>query len=225
MALATLDEVAVWDEDGNVDGLQFDGRERRLQEWRDRKEAIEFEKLCQSLRNRNRIERIKQADQARYQQMRENQDEWRRRNIEHVRKARNARRKAKYQADPVVCKCQECGATWCVVYEKRSQKASKFCGKKCRLKVDSRKASRKRNRGLRKMNVRQLITDLLLANPGSTADQVADSIGSKVGSTRTLCSRMAKEGDLVSDGGKPARYSVMTGGGPVGRDDSNGESA
>lgn len=207
MVFATLEEVAVWDEYGNVDGLQFDSRERRIQEWRERKEEREFAKLVESLQKRNSAQRRRQ-DPVKLERIREHQ----RKHIASGRKWKRERERRieKYKADPVVCKCQQCGATWCVVYAKKSQKASKFCGKKCRMRATSVAASKRKNRGLRKMDVRQLMIDHLASNPVTTADDIAAAIGSKQMSTRSLCSRMAKHGELVSDGGKPARYLLAT---------------
>lgn len=207
MVFATLDEVAVYDEDGNVDGLQFDSRERRIQEWRERKEAREFARLVESLQKRNSARRALQ-DPVRLERIKEH----RRKHAASGRKWKRERERRieKYKADPVVCKCQQCGATWCVVYTKKSQKASKFCGIKCRLRFASIAASKLKNRGLRKMDVRQLITGYLADNGSATADEIAAAIGGKKLSTRTLCSRMAKHGELVSDGVKPARYSLKT---------------
>lgn len=210
MSFATLEEVAIWDEDGNVEGLQFDGRERRIQEWKEKQEEKEFEKLLQALRNRNRVERLKNEDRDGYRRMREVQDEWRRQNRKRVNELSRLRRKRKYQEDPVVCTCGECGAVWSVPYEKKNQKARKFCDNKCRMKHYSRESAKRRNRGLRKMNVRQQIIETL-SKSAMTADEVAEAIGHKAGTTRTLCSRMAKEGVLHSSGGRPATYSICNG--------------
>jgi hypothetical protein len=205
MAFATLEEVAVWDEYGNVEGLQFDNRERRIQEWRERKEEREFAKLVESLQKRNAARKARQ-DPVKLERIKQHQ---RNHTLSGRRwKRERERRIEKYKADPVICRCQECGATWCVIYTKKSQKASKFCGKKCRMRFASVAASKRKNRGLRKMDVRQLIIDHLADNPATTADDIAAAIASKSLSTRSLCSRMAKHGELVSDGGKPARYSL-----------------
>ena len=205
MSIATLDEVAVWDEDGKVEGLQFDGRERRLQQWRERKEEREFAKLVVSLQKRNAA-RNARMDPAKLERIKGHQ----RKHTQSGRRWRRERQRRieKYQADPVVCKCQQCGASWCVVYAKKSQKASKFCGLKCRQHAYAVLRARAKNRGLRKMNARQSITDYLGSNPGSTADEVAIAIDHKIASTRTLCCLMAKSGVLVSDGGKPAKYAT-----------------
>jgi hypothetical protein len=139
------------------------------------------------------------------------QNRWRDQNRVHVRELDRARKKRSYETDPVVCRCKECGAMWSVVYAKRSQKRSEFCDRKCRNRWHSVQKSRAANRGIRKMDVREQVFEFLREQGPSDAKSIAESIGGKVNSIRSLLCRWAKDGDVLSDGGKPAIYSIISG--------------
>jgi hypothetical protein len=203
MTLASLEEVAIRDEEGSIVGLQFDGRERSIQEWKERKEADEFAALVERLQKRNSAQRAR-ADPVRQARIRENE----RRHRESGRKQQrmNALRREKYEADPVVNVCEECGEVDTVLFEKKSVKRSRFCSRSCRNRHHGR--TRKRARGLRKMNVRDQAFCFLRSVESATAAEVAAAIGAKVGSMRTCLCRWAKASELDSDNGRPARYST-----------------
>ena len=82
------------------------GRERRIQEWKDKKEDLKFAKLVDQLQKRNSARRARH-DPERRKQIAENQ----RRHRASGRKQERANelRREKYEADPVVNVCEECG--------------------------------------------------------------------------------------------------------------------
>ncbi|MEB5450139.1 hypothetical protein RXV47_28710, partial [Pseudomonas aeruginosa] len=53
MSFARLEEVATYDDDGEVQGFQFGGKERRIQEWKEKQEEKEFAALVEKLQKRN----------------------------------------------------------------------------------------------------------------------------------------------------------------------------
>jgi hypothetical protein len=133
--LATWNEVAAWDEDGEVDGFQFDGRERRMQEWREAKEDQEFEKLVAKLRQHKnyrawydrhkndpefmaRLRRHNAAMRAKHGQRRNAQ-------------ARQQRAEAA-EENPVVNVCQRCRKRFVKEFGFKKKKTAKFCGRVCR---------------------------------------------------------------------------------------------
>lgn len=203
MSIATLEEVAVWDDEGNVEGLQFDGRERRIQEWKDRKEAEEFAALVERLQKRN-------SNRRRWNDP-EKRERMRLADIKHRRSGRkqqraNERRREQYEAEPVINTCVECGHQEAVPYEKRGARASQFCSRKCRNRAHGRK--RQRAKGLRKMDIKPAAFRFLRSVEFATAAEVAEAIDGKLQSVRVCLSRWAKAGEVVSDGCRPARYSI-----------------
>ena len=52
MTIARFEEVACFDDEGRVEGMQFDSRERRVQQWREKKDDEEFERLVAKLRQK-----------------------------------------------------------------------------------------------------------------------------------------------------------------------------
>lgn len=203
MSIARLEDVAVWDEDGNVDGLQFDGRERRIQQWREKQDGREFAELVERLQKRNSARRARQ-DPMRMEQIRENDRRHRESGRKLVRE--NLRRREKYAADPVVNVCEECDGTWSPPYEQRA-KRSRFCSKRCRNKFHGRQRCRP-VAGLRDMGIRGKVFAFLRTNYGSTAQEIAEATSTKIGSVRTSVCKWTRDGELVSDGKRPARYSI-----------------
>lgn len=137
--IARFEDVAEFDEDGRVVGLQYDSRERRIQQWKEKKEAEQFAALCETLRKRN-VAREARLDPVRLAKVKENI----RRHYESGKRLKRVHeyRREKYYADPVVNVCQMCGKEEVVPYEKHGQKKSKFCSRKCRRK-DTYQRSRK----------------------------------------------------------------------------------
>jgi len=203
--IATLSEVVEFDEDGHVDGLQFDGRERAIQEWRDRKEAAEYTQLFERLYQRKWATAARN-DPVRRERILENLRRYRTKHRERVRQMERDRRRAKYEADPVINQCKVCGNVWTVPYDRHGPKRAQFCSTKCRNRWHGIRRARRRNRGLRKMDMRPQALRFIRANPGCTAAEVATAIEAKPNSLRVCLKRWADEGVLVRVGKKPMRY-------------------
>lgn len=203
MSIATLSEVATWDEEGVIDGLQFDSRARAIQQWREKKEAEEFDALVQKLHQRNWY--LKHRDDPAIRERRRQAE------IRHRRSGRKAarereRRREKYEADPIVNICEQCGSSEVVPFEKRGARRRRFCSQRCRNRHYGQQ--RKRSKGLRKMNIKPLALAYLRSVESATGEEVARHIDAGVKSMRTALCKWAKEGEIESDGGKPARYSL-----------------
>lgn len=147
MSIATLDEVAIWDEDGHVEGLQFDCRERRIQEWREKKEAEEFDRLIARLRQHNNYRK--------WYEKRQHDPEFRKKMREHCRRMRRihgerryaeAREQRKREADenPIVNVCEECQEEFTIGFGYKKKRTSRFCGKKCRNRFHNRERTKRR---------------------------------------------------------------------------------
>jgi len=203
MSFARLEEVAVWDEEGTIDGLQFDGRERRLQEWRERKEEREFSALVERLQKRNAAQRARQ-DPVRMERIRLNDQRYRETGQKQLRE--NARRREKYEADPVVNTCVECRKTWSPPYEQKVKK-SRFCSRSCRNRNHARYRQRP-TKGIRDMAIRDSVVGFLRKAGGSTSGEIATAIKGKPASVRTCLYRWVKEGSIKSDGLRPALFWV-----------------
>lgn len=205
MTIATLDEVATWDDEGQIEGFQFGGRERALQEWKEKKEAEEFAALCERLYHRKWAAKKRQTEEGR-QKLQEALRRYRAENREHCNALERQRRKAKYEADPVVNQCEECGEIWIVPYERKGPKSSRFCSVKCKNRWHGIRRARRRNRGLRKMDIKPQLLRYLRRHPGSTAQEIATGIGAKVNSVRSLLSVWSQSPEFRREGRKPIRY-------------------
>lgn len=207
MSIASLEEVAVFDDEGTIEGLQFDSRERAIQEWRDRKEKEEYERLFSRLYQRNWA-RERRKDPEHRKRHQENLRRHRQRNHKAIRDRENARNRARYEANPVVNTCQECGHTWQVPYGRKGPKSSKFCSTKCRNQDSGRR--RKRSRGLRDMTIEPRAMAFIASHPGVTAAQIAEGIGAKANSIRVCVKRWTDEGKLLKTGRKNATYTIKS---------------
>lgn len=191
--ISLSDVVECLDHEGNVEGFQF-AREVSLQEWRDRKEQEDFDRLCEQLYqrkwaadNRDRLREKKREAARRY---RENNPERLRRN------SRNSRRK-KYEANPVVNQCKQCGKCWTPPYEQKVKRSS-FCCKKCRNKWNGDRRSR--SKGLRQLTIRPEIVAFLRREPLARFAQILAATKAKEGSLRTLLHVMCKQGVILRNG-------------------------
>ncbi len=203
MTITTLDAVIQYDEDGRIEGLQFDGRERAIQNWRDRKEVEEYRSLFDRLHKRNaarraRMEPIKKARiDAASSRYRDN-------NRDRIKRRDRDRRRAKYEADPVVNQCAECGHVWIPPYEQRV-KRSRFCSRSCRNRNHARQRQRPAT-GMRKMDIKQSTIDYLRSHPWATLREIATAIGAKRPSLATCLCRWAKDGWVEKRGRGTCEY-------------------
>jgi len=199
--------VATWDEDGVVEGFQFDSRERSIQEWRDKKEDEEYAALFEQLYQRKWAAEARSTDEGRERYL-QNLRRYRERNRDRIREMERQRRREKYEANPVANQCEECNETWIVPYKQKGKRSSRFCSTKCANRWHAIRRAKKRNRGIRKMDIKPNVLRFVRGNPGCTAEEIAVGIDAKVNSVRTLLTEWTKAGEFVREGKKPIRYSV-----------------
>lgn len=205
MSIARLEEVAIYDEDGRVEGIQFDSRERRIQEWRDKKEEREFAALVEKLQKRNSARKARSCPET-LSRIREIQ----RKHHASGRKQERAKelRREKYEADPIVNVCQECGKSETVPFDKIGVKRSKFCSRSCRNRNHGKSRVRP-TKGIRKMDIEESIVSFLKSVGEATAKEITEAIQGKRQSVATLLCRWTKEGVIAKSGGRPAKYSIV----------------
>jgi hypothetical protein len=192
-----LDELEIFDQDGNVDGFEFDSKERRIQEWRDKKEEREFAALVQRLQKRNAANRAR-ADESKRARILESERRHRASGKKELRKKQRIREK--YAANPVVNVCEECSKSVVVPFEKRGQRKSRFCSLKCRRRLEGRERSFRRKKGLRDMAVTDRILSFLAKVGSATSAEVADATQSKITSVRQILWRFSNEGKVCKSG-------------------------
>jgi hypothetical protein len=137
--IASFKEVATFDENGRVDGMQFDSKQRRLQLWKEKKEAEEFDRLIAKLKQHKnyRAWYTRHRDDPAFQQrMREHN---RRMRAKHgARRNAAAREKRQEHAVEVINTCQECGKTFSLPFGYKKKRTSKYCSRVCRNRVGQR---------------------------------------------------------------------------------------
>lgn len=204
--LARLEEVAVYDEEGRVEGMQFDGKARRMQQWREKKEDEEFEALIAKLRQKKKYrawyDRHKDDPNFR-EKMRE---QCRAMKAKHGSKWNaNDREKRREDAEknPVVNKCEECGKEFVREYGFKKKRTAKFCSKNCRNRNAHKK--RDRNRGARKGEV----LALLKIRYAVTAIEAHQQLDMSLAMARGLLNALVNEGVVKKyDEESPFRYSI-----------------
>lgn len=141
-----LEEVATYDDECRVEGMQFDSRERRIQQWKDKKDDEEFDRFIATLRQKKNW----LAWYARHK----DDPIFRERLREHCRlmrakhgPRRNAeereRRKREAKANPIINVCEECGREFVREFGLKRKRTSRFCSRRCRNRDShKRRASR-----------------------------------------------------------------------------------
>jgi hypothetical protein len=139
MIACRVEEVATYDDDGRVEGMQFDGRERRIQQWREKKEAKEFDRLIAKLRQHKNY-------RAWYERHK-NEQGFRERMRSHCRRMRvlhgdrrnaEARATREQEAKPICNVCEECGREFVLPFGFKKKRRSKYCSRTCRNRVAHR---------------------------------------------------------------------------------------
>lgn len=190
------------DEDGHVVGVQFGGRERRIQEWREKKEEEEFRKLCERLAKRNYQRKKATHDEGRMQ-LKAAQERYRKLNHAKILVSERRRKHKRYKANPVVNVCKECGASWCPLPQVKV-KRSKFCSRRCRNRNYKREVLGKNKR----FKAERLIFKFVEANPDKTSQEIGVGCELDLGVVRTLLCKYVKRGQLVKIGVRGCRYRV-----------------
>jgi hypothetical protein len=205
VTFAKFEEVAVFDDDGHVTGLQFDSRARRLQQWREKKEEEQYEKLFNKLRAQRSISRYSEETIAKIKASRRR---WQLANREHVYRRLSQRRREAYYADPAIRTCEQCGASWCYLFGNTAGRLRRFCDQRCR--IANRKAATAA-RGLRTMDIKDRVRLFLQQHGPSTLRQISDGTTGNQKSLSALLCNWAKVGILVQEGKWRATYSLPPG--------------
>lgn len=202
LMIARLEEVATYDEDGRVEGMQFDSRERRIQQWREKKEDEEFERLIAKLRQKKKY-------RAWYDRHKDDPD-FRERLRQHCRimrvkhgPRRNAEARAKRLAEkkPKQCSCQECGKD----FEKYGHKAkpSKFCSRSCRNRDSHKRRDKKRT------SRKDEVLALVKSRYSVTAREAESQLNMSLATVRALLNVLVNSGEIKKYKDEiPFRYSI-----------------
>jgi hypothetical protein len=200
--IARLEEVAVYDDEGRVEGMQFDSRERRIQQWREKKEDQEFDRLIAKLKQKKKYrawyDRHKNEPDFRARL----QEQCRVMRIKHGAR-RNAESKAKRLAEkkPISCKCVECGKP----FENFGHKAkpSKFCSRTCR----NREAHKRRDK--KRISRKDEVMALLKARYSVTAKEAEAQLNMSLATVRALLNVLVNNGEAKKYKDEiPFRYSI-----------------
>lgn len=193
-----VDMLVDW---GELDGFQMPSRARGISEWREKKEDEEFDKLCRRLKCRNYARRRREEDP---EGMRQANQAWRDANREHVRqmeRTRRAHKKAKLP--PLICQNPRCRKPF---YPERNRKGTKWCSRECSNNYHAVIRSRRKNQGIRNMDLAKAVFRILHREPWLTLGEIAErATGAKRGSIATKLTEWAKEGVLKHDGKKKWR--------------------
>lgn len=185
------------EDDRSIEGFQFGGRDRSIQEERDRRESLEFAALVRKLRSakwarQSRVEGSQGRERAKAANTR-----YRESHRTELAARQRLRRERRYLENPVVFQCQHCGQVVEVPYEKKGRRLTKFCGKTCSRRFFARRKSKEKNRGLRRMDLREQILRVVRATPGITSRQICEVVGGRWSSTRTVLGTLVRTGSVV----------------------------
>lgn len=134
-----FDEVATFDEEGRLEGMQIEGRARRIQAWKEKKDDEEFDRLIARLKAKNHyqawFERNKH-DASVIARLRGHARRYYRRNADALNAA--ARRRRREKAAQVVNQCEECGHSFTLPFGFKRRLRAKYCSDRCRNRVKKR---------------------------------------------------------------------------------------
>lgn len=185
---------------GELEGFQFPSRQRGIDEWRQRKDDEEFERLCNRLRVRKwkddnpdrRRDYVKRHYRANKARLKARASAWYQAN----RNAVLARRHAEVVEARQGRSCDECGAS---LDNRRSD--ARYCSKPCQ----QRGGYKRRGQGKARVDLRAAICGALRDRPWQTARQIADSAGAKYRSVASKLTLLRRQGAVVTDGSKHGR--------------------
>ena len=202
---ATYDDLT-YDDDGNLEGFQVMGRERRLMEWREKKEQEEFERLCRRLRRKRSDANAPPEVKARRHAY---QRRWEREHRKERQKRERERARLRYEQEPVVNTCEYCRTVFVPEFTERT-KHKRFCSKACRTNACKRR--QREARGLKRdMTIKQRVCDVLEEEPGLTLPGIAEQTGGNKKSLSRLLKRWVESGVLNRYKDGAFRYYVNKG--------------
>jgi hypothetical protein len=210
MTLAMFDEVATFDDEGRVDGFQFNSRERRIQEWKEKKENDEFEKMITKLRRHKNYrawyERHKD-DPVWRERLRTYTREQRRKHS--AKRNADARKKRIESHASIVNVCEECGTQFSFEYGKSKKKRSRFCSMKCRNRTNDRLRVRLPKNPPRAMSF-EAIEQYLRDHPRSSINSVCEATGVLRATVYSALIVACKKGIVIREGVRDALYSLAS---------------
>jgi len=204
---ATFEEVAVYDDEGRVEGMQFDSRTRRIQQWREKKEDQEFELLVSKLRQKKRY----LAWYARHKDdpgFREKMRAHNKRMKDKHRDRRNAEYREKYRSEiarreAAVNVCAECKSKFFQAPGYKKKRAAKFCSRACR----NRDSYKRRDRDTTER--KEAVLKVVQSHYSITSKQATAHLSLTQASIQALLNCLVKEGKINKyTDEKPYRYSV-----------------
>lgn len=144
--IGRLEEVATYDDEGRLEGMQVDSVARRIQLWREKKEDEDFELLIAKLRQKKNY-------RAWYDRHKNDAD-FRERMREHCRIMRakhgrrrdaeaRAKRKQEAKATPIINVCEFCGKAFVREFGFKRKRTAKFCSRSCRNRDAYKRRDRK----------------------------------------------------------------------------------
>jgi hypothetical protein len=117
-----------------LDGFQF-GKAVALRDWQVARERRDFEALCNRLRVKKWRREVYGEGGTKLERLRANHRKYAAQPRVKSRQAElgRAKRRAAYRANPTVCTCLQCGATWCPFQNGgvRPREIPKFCSSAC----------------------------------------------------------------------------------------------
>ena len=207
MTIARFEEVACFDDEGRVDGMQFDSKARRLQEWREKKEDREFDRLIAKLRQKKNY----LAWYARHKDepgFREKMRAHNKRAKDKHRDRRNAESREKYRSkiarkEATVNVCVECQKEFTQDAGYKKKRAARFCSRACRNR-DSYKR-RDRDTTARK----EAVLKVVQSHYSMTLKEVVVHLDISQASVQALLNLLVRECKIKRyDDEKPYRYSI-----------------
>ena len=207
MTIARFEEVVSFDDEGHVDGLQFDCKKRRLQEWREKKDDEEFGLLVAKLRQKKRY----LAWYARHKDepgFREKMRAHNKRMKDKHRDRRNAEHREKYRSEiarkeATVNVCVECQKKFTQEAGYKKKRAAKFCSRACRNRDSYNR--RDRDTTARK----EAVLKVVQSHYSLTLKEATAHLDLSQASVQALLNCLVRECKIKKyDDEKPYRYSI-----------------
>lgn len=125
------------DREAELGYAEVSERELRLRDWESTRTDANFDALVNRLRASRWVRQVRAEGGWRLERLRRNGREYQARkraaDPQGWRTAENERRRAQRRKTPIVCRCVECGATWCRVVWVRGP-APSTCGPNCQAR-------------------------------------------------------------------------------------------
>lgn len=207
MRFASLDEVANYDDEGRVEGMQFESRERRIQQWKEKKEDEEFDRLIAKLRQRKNYLAwyARHKDEPGFKEKMRAHDK---RMKDKHRDRRNAEYREKYRSEiarktATVNVCAECQKEFTQEAGYKKKRSARFCSRACR----NRDSYKRRDRDTTER--KEAVLKAVRSNYSVTAKEATAHLDLCQASVQALLNLLVKEGKIRKyTDERPYRYSI-----------------